>query len=454
MNRYAGAQKWLILFATSAIFSLFLLDETVFGPALPHMQAALGPSPIAIHWVINSYLLAFACFATLGGILREFYGLKAVLCVSGAVFLTGSLLGGLAQDAWLVVLARGFQGIGGGILFPVSMLVVASAFPKDRRGMALGTLASAGTTFLALGPILGGALTEYASWRWIFLLNVPVFLFGATVILVLANDKHEFPAQKHTDYMGFVLLLSGLSLLVFGLMEAPEQGLVRYLAIAAVIVGVTITALFFRHEARVREPLINVGLLSKPSMLAGCATVFTGQFCKLTVAIFAAFYFHKVLHFSAFYSGLATSVSVLLVPFSTAIGGRVTDIYGSRAPILAGLAGMAVTMTGVAVSTHFGLLYTTLVALFTFGIFMPLCYVPALQLVLTQTAPNLHGEVMGVQTAAKVIGGTFGVTVASFLLALTGQFAVVFLGAAALSLVVLGIALLLAHDAELAVFKS
>ncbi|MTH97995.1 MFS transporter [Roseibium sp. RKSG952] len=446
MDRLACARKWLILITASAIFSLFLMDDTVFGPALPHMQAEFGASAIATQWVINSYLLVFACFAALGGKLRDVYGLRFVLLTGGGFFLIGSLLGGVVPDLWMVIVARCLQGLGAGLLYPVVTPTIASAFPFHRQGMALGIMSSTGTTLLALGPLIGGALTEFANWRWIFWLNVPIFAIAALSLLMLAGNGSKTAQKGLPDLREFSLLLLGLALLVFGVMEAPGEGPIRCYAVGAILIGVAVLVFFFRYEKRSEKPLINVRLLSHPVVAAGGATAFTGQFCKLTVAIFAALYFYDVLHLNPFYSGLATSAAVVLAPFSAAFGGRFTDTYGSRLPVLTGLSGAGASLAGVAVSAHFGWFYPMLIALVVFSASMPLCFVPSIRLILNRTDPDRHGEVMGAYATFRILGGTFGVTVSSLMLSITGLFPAVFLTAAILALAVFVFAFTFARE--------
>ncbi|MEM7172778.1 MAG: MFS transporter, partial [Pseudomonadota bacterium] len=169
-----GNRKWWVLAAMGAGGGLIMLDETVVGIALPTIQHDLKMADVTSHWVVNAYMLVFAAFAAASGKLGDLFGFRALLICGSVLFGMASLACGLSgSGAWLVT-ARLVQGLGAAAIFPATVAMVMIAFPEEQRGMAMGVLAAVGTTFLAIGPLVGGLLTELVSWRWIFWINVPV----------------------------------------------------------------------------------------------------------------------------------------------------------------------------------------------------------------------------------------------------------------------------------------
>jgi len=176
-------RKWWILAAMGAILGVILLDETVVGVALPTMQTDLGMSEVTSHWVVNIYMLTLAGLAAAAGKIGDIIGHKTVMITGLIIFGAASLLCGFAQtDIWLII-ARGIQGCGAAIIFPSSLAMTTIAFPPSQHGLALGIYGAIGTVFLSLGPLVGGFLTDFLSWRWIFWVNPPIVLAIAAIVL-------------------------------------------------------------------------------------------------------------------------------------------------------------------------------------------------------------------------------------------------------------------------------
>lgn len=187
------SRKWWILIAMGAVAGLIMLDETVVGVALPTVRRDLGMSAVASHWVISAYMLVFTGTAAASGKMGDVFGFKNLVLVGGAVFGLASLSAGFAEGSVFLIAARAVQGVGAAVIFPATIAMVTIAFPKQQRGMAIGILAAIGTTFLAVGPPVGGFLTEILSWRWIFWINVPLVALIVLIVLVVWVDppRHD-----------------------------------------------------------------------------------------------------------------------------------------------------------------------------------------------------------------------------------------------------------------------
>jgi len=344
-------RKWWILVAMGGVVGLILLDETVVGVALPSVKRDLNLSQVAAHWVINAYLLVFAGLAAAGGKLGDVLGLKRLFILGVAIFGLASLAAGFARDGSWIITARAIQGIGAAVIFPASMAMVTIAFPKEQRGLALGIYGAIGTVFLALGPLIGGFLTDFFSWRWIFWINPPIAVGIALMVAAAWVDPPREDEAARFDYLGLILLVSGLGLFVFALMQGPEWGWSKPAIVTLLIGGIAVLGTFVVAEWRIATPLIDVDLFGSATFSACNLVVFAAQFSKIAIIVFGAIYLQNALNMSPLEAGLALVAAVGPAPFTAALSGRLADRIGSRIPTLAGLtaAGLALLWIGIAV---------------------------------------------------------------------------------------------------------
>ncbi len=418
------------------VLGLVLLDETVVGVALPTIREELGLSEIGSHWVVNAYLLVFACLAAAAGKLGDLIGLRALFSIGVTVFGGASLLCGFAENgAWLIA-ARSLQGVGAAAIFPCSISMVAVAFPERQHGMALGLVGGIGTTFLALGPLVGGFFTQVVDWRWIFWINPALALIiGVVVAAAWANPKHGGPRPR-IDLAGLVLLIVGLALLVFGLMQAADWGWATPMVWGAVAAGAAALGAFVWTELAVKAPLIEVDLFRNLTFTSGNLLVFLAQFTKITVIIFGALYFQNVLGMSPLWAGAALLPSVVPTPFSAVIAGRAADRAGLRRPALGGLAAATVALAWLGVAVTLGHYAWFVPALLLWGGAMGFVFAPARRAVMASVPLEKRGQSGGINMTAQLMGGTIGMAVCSTLLIMTGDYRLVFFVTAGLSAVV------------------
>lgn len=274
-------RKWWVLGAMGAILGVILLDETVVGVALPTIQIDLSMSEIDSHWVVNVYMLVLAGLAAAAGKLGDIVGHKALVTCGLALFGLSSLACGFADSGVWLIAARGFQGVGAAVIFPSSLAMVTMAFPENQRGLALGIYGAIGTVFLALGPFVGGLLTDVASWRWIFWINPPVVLAVALIVLAAWIEPPRAGARQRVDRTGLVLLVAGLSMVVFATMEGPEASWGDPIILTLLLTGLALLAGFVFVELGKPAPLIEVDLFANATF-AGCnLVIFAAQFTKM-----------------------------------------------------------------------------------------------------------------------------------------------------------------------------
>ncbi|MCP4379838.1 MAG: MFS transporter [Hyphomicrobiales bacterium] len=422
-------RKWWILAAMGAVFGLLLLDETVVGVALPTIKRELGLTQIETHWVVNAYLLLFAGFAAAAGKLGDIIGLKVLFVLGGALFALASLASGLAQDAVWIITARAIQGLGAAVIFPGSLALITNAFPSDQRGMALGIYGSTGATFLSLGPLIGGSLSDLLSWRWIFWINPPIVAIITIIVLTFWIEPKRDEKKTAIDLKGLLTLVGGLGLFVFALMQGPEWGWRVPTVWIPLVLGAVFLTVFVLIESRARQPLIAVGLFRQPDFCAFNLVIFIGQFSKVVMFVFGALYLQDVLNMSALVAGVALLPAVAPTPFIAAPVGKLTDRASSRLLALGGLLATALATLWLALATTWGDYLALVPALIVWAIAQPFLFMPGQRAVMNAVPAGMQGEAGGIAMTSRLLGGVTGMTVSGTLLASTEAYWLVFLTA-------------------------
>lgn len=432
-----NSRKWWILAAMGGSLGLILLDETVVGVALPTIQRELGLSEVGSHWVVNAYLLVLAGLAAACGRFADSVGVKRLYLAGASVFALASLAAGFAGSGTALIVARGIQGIGAAVIFPVSLAMVSIVFPAKQRGMALGIYGTLGTVLLCLGPLIGGLFTDFLSWRWIFWVNPPIVVAIGLVVLFAWRDAPHEPAAGRFDGAGLVSLIGGLALLVFGLMQGPDWGWSSVAVWPPLVLGIVLLAAFAIIEMRKQAPLIEVDLFGNASFTACVLVVFLAQFTKMPVIVIGALYFQTELHMSPLGAGFALLVAVIPEPFLAIPSGRVADRIGSRKPTLVGVAATAASILWIGVAADWNSYAALVPALIVWGSCQPFLFVPPQRVVMNAVPINKQGQAGGILQTAQLLGGTIGMAISSALLTATGDYDTVFLATGALSVTVL-----------------
>lgn len=422
-----ASRKWWILMAMGASLGLILLDETVVGVALPTLQQQLGMSQTGAHWVFTSYLLVFAGFCAAGGKLLDIVHFRDLLVIALAIFGLGSLAAGFAENGAELIAARALQGLGAASILPATLAAVSASFPKEQRGMALGIMSTAGLVFLGAGPLVGGAVLHFVSWPWIFWINVPVVLLIALVFLIAWKPQRPKRDKPSLDVGGLISLIAALTMLVLAIMQGDSWGWDSP-AILALFVGSALTFLaLVLIERRRPAPLIDVELLTIPTVSAYNFVVFVAQFSKMAVVVFVALYLQDELKMSPLMAGFALLAAVGISPFTSLPAGWLTDNHGARKTALLGLscATLAIVWIGVSAGWHSYLLM--LPGLVLWGAAIPVCFMPSLTAVMNSVPAEEHGQASGVVVTMRLLGSSVGVAICSMLYVTTDSFQVVFL---------------------------
>jgi len=411
-----NARKRGLVLAMGGLGGLVMLDETILGVSLPTMRSELGVSATTAHWILNSYMLAFTCLAAVGGKAIDLFDLRPALIVSCSVFALASLLAGFSDSGAMLICLRVIQGLCSAIIFPITLAATTLTFDKEERGKAIGILVSMATIFLAAGPLLGGVLTDFLSWRWVFWINIPVVAGGGVLACLLWKKPRREFVRPEIDKVGLVLLLIGMTALIFGLMEGPEYGWAAPAIIGSLIAGLAGCAAFVAFEAKKANPLIDVRLFRLQPFSASVLAVLLTQMCKIVVAIFIPHFLQREMGFSALWAGIGTVVAVFPYPFVAPHAGKLADKIGSRKPLLTALLILAAANAAVGGLMFLKNYWALAPALLVWGIVLPYGMISPGRISMNTVSSEKQGEVSGLLIAARLVGSTVGVTLGSVLL--------------------------------------
>jgi len=308
-----------------------LLDGTVVNVALPTIQRALGGGLAAQQWVVNGYLLTLGSLILVGGSLGDLYGERRVFALGVSGFGFASALCAVSPSIGFLVVARMLQGIAGALLVPSSLAVIVNTFPASERGGAIGTWTAWGAIAGVLGPLAGGELLAIASWRWIFVINVP--LAAACVWLILAVIPPSVVRERggrHVDYPGALLCALGLGGPVFALIEQPRLGWSSPAVYLPLLAGFALLAAFTFYESRAKDPMLPLVLFRRRNFSAGNVETFAMYAGLSIVFFFLILFLQQIGGYSPLKSGLATLPVTLVMFVLSRRFGKLADRYGPR----------------------------------------------------------------------------------------------------------------------------
>ena len=246
---------------------MLLLDITIVNVALPDIQRALHSSFSDLQWVVDAYALTLAAFLLTAGSLADMYGRRLLYLIGLAIFTCASVLCGFAVTTLMLQLSRALQGVGGAIMFAVSLALLADAFRGKDRGTAFGVWGAVTGLAVAIGPLLGGLLVSGLSWRWIFFVNAPIGIIAVVIALMKVTESRA-PHASRPDWAGFALFTVALSSLVYGLIESNERSFSSGLVLGCLAAAAVLLAVFVIVEMRVAHPMFDLNLFRLPTLPA------------------------------------------------------------------------------------------------------------------------------------------------------------------------------------------
>ena len=337
------ARKWWTLVAVCTATFMLLLDITIVNVALPAIQRALDASFSDLQWVVDAYALGLATCVLTAGALADLFGRKRLFLIGVVLFTIASAFCGLSNDALFLIIARGVQGIGGAIMFATALALLSQEFHGRERGTAFGVWGATVGAAVAIGPLAGGLLTSWLSWRWIFLVNIPI---GIAAVVLSAKQLRESsdPDQSRLDPVGLVTLTGGLLALVLGLIEGNQHGWSSVFIVSLLTVAALLLIAFVASQAVERNGMVDLTLFRRPAFVGAQTTAFTISASMFAMFLYLTLYLQNILGLTPLQTGLRF-LPLSIVSFVAApIAGRLSARVPIRILLGIGLALNAVAM--------------------------------------------------------------------------------------------------------------
>ena len=411
MRLNEGNRKWWTLAAMCFALFMIMLDNTVVNVALPSIQRDLGASLSSLEWTVNAYTLTFAVLLVTGGRLGDIFGRRRVFLSGVVLFASSSALIGFAPTQHWLVAGRALQGMGAAFMMPGTLSIISNTFPPHERGRAIGTWAGVSALALAVGPAVGGALTEYVSWRAIFFLNLPVAVGAVVVTLFAVRESRDATVGRQVDFAGIGTLSVGLTALVLALVEGNGWGWGSPEIVALLALAVVGLAAFAVVEVRGKAPMVQFEFFRSRSFLGANTVAFIVSFAMLAMFFFVALYMQNILHYGALEAGIRFLPTTVVIIFAAPLAGRLADRIGPRIPMTVGLSLAAVALflqSQIDASSGYADL---LVPFSIMGLGMGLTMSPMSTAAMNSVAPEKAGVASGILSMSRMVGGTFGVAV-------------------------------------------
>ncbi|MET8751258.1 MFS transporter [Streptomyces sp. NPDC004667] len=410
MYKNSRGRPGAVLAAAAVAQFVVALDMSVVNVALPAIRTALGFAPLDLSWVVHVYALTFGGFLLLGGRACDLFGRRRLFVLGLAVFGLCSLAGGLAQLPWQLIAARAGQGLGAAAAAPAALAMLTTTFPEGpRRVRALGVWSAVNAAGGALGVLAGGLLTEYAGWRWVMLINLPIV--AAALALVPAGvPASTRPARRERlDGLGAVLATGGIGLLVFGVVRTDTRGWGSPATLTTLAAAAALLVAFVFAESRVSSPLLRLGLLRSRWVAGANVLVFLAAAGQFAAFYFVSLYMQQVLGMGAAATGAA------FLPFSaglvagTIVATRVTAHRNPRTSLVPGALMAAAGLGWFAfITPDGGFLTDVLGPSIITSVGAGLVLAPVAAAATTGVAPHEAGMASGLMNSSRQLGGCVG----------------------------------------------
>jgi EmrB/QacA subfamily drug resistance transporter len=411
--------NWTLGIVSVALF-MVVLDNLVVSIALPSIHRDLGASIQSLEWTVNAYVLAYAVLLLTGAALGDRFGRRRMFLVGLTIFTAASAGAALAPTTGMLVLARAVQGAGAALVTPLTLTLLAEAFPATdlgsegsqigQRGMALGVWSGISGAAVAIGPLVGGAVVQGISWHWIFWINVPIGL--VLLPLAAARLRESRGPYGSLDLPGLALASTGAFGVVFGLVRAQSLGWSSPAVLAALLGGAALLAGFVAWERRAREPMLPMAFFSRRAFAVTNFASLTMYFGMFGSIFFLSQFMQNVLHNTPLQAGLKILVWTGATMITAPLAGIYSQRFGSRPFMLAGLTLQAGALAWLAAIIGTATPYSGMIVPFIMaGAGMALVFAPSAAAVLSAVRAEQAGQASGAANAIRETGGVLGVAV-------------------------------------------
>jgi EmrB/QacA subfamily drug resistance transporter len=379
--------------------------------ALPSIQSDLGLKISELEWVVTGYALTFGAFMLTGGKLADLLGRRRIFVIGLVIFTASSLACGLAGSAAVLIGARVVQGLGAALMNPATLSIITVSFPPRQRGTAIGIWAGVSALALAIGPLVGGILTEKIHWSWVFFINVPVGVLAIAAAFVFIDESRDTSSEQRPDVPGLVTSALGLFALTYGLIEANEYGWTSARILGSFAVAAVSLVSFVLLERYQRLPMLDLTLFRNKAFSGANAVMLLVGLAMFGIFFYVSLYVQQILGFSAIQAGASFLPWTLLIILIAPQAGRLSDRIGPRPFVTAGmviLSGAMIVFSRLGLHENFwGLLPGMLLG----GVGMSFAMAPVTAAAMQSVRPDKAGVGSAVLNSARQVGGSMGVAI-------------------------------------------
>jgi EmrB/QacA subfamily drug resistance transporter len=402
-------RKWWTLAAVAFGLFMIMLDNTVVFVALSAMQKDLHISTSELEWVVNGYALTFAVLMLTGGKLADMLGRRRIFMVGLVIFTLASLACGLATTAGFLIGARVVQGVGSALMNPATLSIITATFPPKQRGTAIGIWVGVSAMALAIGPLVGGLITEHIDWSWIFFINVPVGIAAIIVARLVIDESRDTSREQRLDLPGLVVSGVALFALTYALIEANQHGWTSPLILS--LFGIAAVGLFGFGllEQRQRLPMLDLSLFRNPTFAGANVVMFLVALAMFGVFFFVSLYMQNILGYSPTQAGAAFLPLTILIVLLAPIAGRLSDRIGSRW-LMGG--GLVLVSLSLVIQSTFGVhssFWHILPAMIVGGMGMAFAMTPTAAAAMGSVPVDKAGVGSAVLNSMRQVGGSLGI---------------------------------------------
>jgi EmrB/QacA subfamily drug resistance transporter len=412
---------WTLAIVSLGLF-MMVLDNLVVNVALPSIRRDLGASIQTLEWTVNAYVLAYAVLLLTGAALGDRLGRKRMFIAGISLFTAGSVAAALSPTIGFLIAARATQGVAAALVTPLTLTLLAEAFPPERRGLALGVWSGISGIGVALGPLVGGALTQVASWHWIFWVNVPI---GIALVPLAASRLVESRGEvKRLDFTGLALVSSGLFGVVYGLVRSQSLGWSSPEVVIGLAAGTALLVAFVIQELRTDEPMLPMAFFANRGFAVTNVVSLAMYFGMFGSIFFLSQFLQNVLHNTPLEAGVKLLVWTGAVMVVAPLAGFLSERYGSRLFMAAGLGLQAIALGMLASLASVHETYASMVLPFVLaGSGMAMVFAPSANAVLSSVRTAQTGQASGATNAIRELGGVLGIAVLATVFTSYGSYA-------------------------------
>ena len=412
-------RKWWTLAAVAVGLFMIMLDNTVVNVALPSIQQDLHISTAELEWVVNAYALTFGVLLLTGGKLADLLGRRAIF-IGGLVIFTGSSLWcGLAGGAASLIAARTVQGVGAALMNPATLSIITATFPPRQRGTAIGIWAGVSALALAIGPLVGGLLTQDIHWSWIFFINIPVGVAGVLAARIFIDETKDTSREQRLDMPGLLSSAIGLFALTLALIETNDHSWGSTLVLSLFGLAAVALAAFVMLELHQRIPMLDLSLFRERQFVGANSVMFLVGLAMFGIFFYNSLFLQRVLHYGAIKTGATFLPMTVLIIFIAPLAGKIADRIGPRWLMSAGMVLLTAALLLFATLDQHSSWWAILPGLIVGGVGMAITMAPTTAAAMASVPVAKAGVGSAVINSMRQVGGSLGIAVMGALVATT-----------------------------------